>query len=242
MTGRQFCAPTSRQRRTCTTDHQTKQRAAGDRVGFIDMDIVDNTEASLQNLLTGVALRVFLHNTEDAPPNDLCFDYLLVTSATSEGLESHGPLLPTLPIYFEMQEAERYLLIAQLADINAHHISLLVHAPCVSGSDLLLAWFDPIPMLLPGGLPHELRLAMSHFSIHPKRDSDVLSHIIWIAEARTCEPLKQWYTWLPGRFVNFGKIVLRGQQIIISLRTPESNVIFASLKGAMNLVLKVVAR
>ena len=155
------------------------------QVGFIDTNIADPPVPPWQDMLAGVSLRVFVHEAEDDPPADLCFDYRLTTTEPDTVL----PL-----IHFEMPEAEQDSLVAQLAEIDAQLISLMVHAPCVSGSDLLLEWSDPIPVRPPNGEPYEVRLTTSHFCIHPKRDSDALSHIAWIAEASTFEPLKQWYT------------------------------------------------
>ena len=155
------------------------------QVGLIDTNIVNPPVPPWQDMLAGVSLRVFVHEAEDDPPADLCFDYRLTTTEPDTVL----PL-----IHFEMPEAEQHRLVAQLAEIDAQLISLLVHAPCVSGSDLLLAWSDPIPVRPPNGEPYEVRLTTSHFSVHPKRDSDALSHITWVAEACTFEPLKRWYT------------------------------------------------
>jgi hypothetical protein len=127
MTGWQFRAPTCRSFRrkmlSSATDHQARQRGLSrDGHPSPSRSLGEQSQCIYRRIsvLTGVALRVFVHAAKDAP--DLCFDYQLVTCATSEDLESDPgsgwplrPLRPPptlrLPIYFEMPEAEQHLLI-----------------------------------------------------------------------------------------------------------------------------------
>ena len=167
-------------------------RAGGTlQVGVILINLVEDAWATPQELLAGVALSVLVHTGDDAGPPHLCLEYRLVTS---EDLDSRWPPPTDRPIRFEMPLAEQHRLVAQLADTGARRISLIAHAPCVSGRNIMLAQSDPLPVRLPEGVPHEVHLGTSRFCMHPRHGSDALSHIVWEAEARTFDPLMTWYT------------------------------------------------